>query len=151
MLPEASEPVQKNGSLRAVVTALLLSAVLAGAAHAQIGRRGLGSGLAAACFADYTRLCQGVAPGGGRIITCLNVQADKLSQPCFEALAERGLAFAAALRLCRADFEKLCPGVPTGMGRALGCLLDNRPRLSSGCDRALEAHGFSGDDDRPVR
>jgi hypothetical protein len=96
-----------------------------------------------ACSGDYFRLCPGVRPGGGRIIVCLNSQAEKLSQPCFQALAERGLAFAAALRLCRPDYERLCPGVPVGMGRALACLLDNFQKISPPCRDALSAHGFS--------
>jgi hypothetical protein len=99
-------------------------------------------GLIALCARDYERLCPGIPPGGGRIIVCLNSQAEKLSQPCFQALAEQGLAFAAALRLCRPDFERLCPGVPPGQGRAIACLLDNRSRVSPGCDKALSAHGF---------
>lgn len=101
----------------------------------------------AACRADYFRLCPGVRPGAGRVLVCLNAQAEKLSQPCFQALAERGLAFAAVLRLCRPDFERLCPGVRPGMGRALVCLLDNAEQVSQGCRTALSAHGFSVDDD----
>ena len=101
----------------------------------------------AACRADYFRLCPGVRPGAGRVLVCLNAQAEKLSQPCFQALAERGLAFAAALRLCRPDFERLCPNVRPGMGRALVCLLDHAEQLSQGCRATLSAHGFSVLDD----
>jgi len=106
-----------------------------------------------ACAEDYQRLCPGVPPGAGRVIVCLNAQAEKLSQTCFQALAERGLAFAAALRLCRPDFERLCPGVPPGMGRGLACLIGNIDRISRGCHAALSAHGFGasvGDDLQPA-
>jgi hypothetical protein len=99
----------------------------------------------AACIGDYRRLCPGVLPGGGRIAACLNAQAEKLSQPCFQALAERGLALTAALRLCRADYERLCSDVPPGRGRALACLLDNRSRLSPACRNALSAHALDDD------
>jgi len=123
----------------ALVAAFLF--VAADAAAAQGLRRGPLQPLSA-CIGDYQRLCPGVVPGGGRIMTCLNAQAEKLSQACFQALAERGLALTAALRLCRADYDRLCPGVPVGRGQALACLLDNRGRLSPACRNALAAHGF---------
>jgi hypothetical protein len=96
----------------------------------------------ALCAGDYQRLCPGVPPGGGRILVCLNSQAEKLSQPCFQALAQQGLGTAAALRLCQSDYARLCPGMPPGDGRALACLLASRDRVSPGCDNALAAHGF---------
>jgi len=101
----------------------------------------------AACRADYFRLCPGVRPGAGRVLVCLNAQAEKLSQPCFQALAERGLAFAAALRLCRPDVERLCPDIRPGMGRVLVCLLDSAEQVSQDCRAALSSHGFSVGDD----
>lgn len=121
----------------ALVAALLL--VTADGASSQ-GLRG-GPPLAA-CIGDYRRLCPGVVPDGGRIVTCLNAHAEKLSQACFQALAARGLALTAALRLCRGDYERLCAGVPVGGGQALACLQDNRNRLSPACRNALAAHGF---------
>lgn len=108
-------------------------------------------GVIATCSTDYARLCPGVRPGGGRIIACLNAQAEKLSQPCFQALAQRGLAFAAALRLCRSDYERLCRDVPTGMGRVLACLLERFDQVSSNCREALSAHGFREPDDEAPR
>jgi hypothetical protein len=128
----------------ALLAALLL--VAADTAAAQGLRRGPLQPLSA-CIGDYQRLCPGVLPGGGRIMTCLNAQADKLSQACFQALAERGLALTAALRLCRADYDRLCAGVPLGRGQALACLLDNRVRLSPPCRNALAAHGFDANGD----
>lgn len=140
--------------MRLLQTAIVVLAVLwaghFGDAAAQGLRRIQARGLAASCASDYFRLCPGIVPGGGRIVVCLNSQAEKLSQPCFQALAERGLAFAAALRLCRPDFERVCPGVPTGMGRALGCLIDNKDRISPGCLDALAAHGFEANPDAEI-
>lgn len=135
------------------LVALLGAAILAiaipvpGEAQAQGFRREWGRGPFAVCSDDFARLCPGVRPGGGRILACLNANAERLSQRCFQSLAERGLAFAAVLRLCRPDFERLCAGVPGGMGRALLCLSDNRDRLSQGCGDALSAHGFGNDED----
>ncbi|MDC7786810.1 hypothetical protein PQJ75_19860 [Rhodoplanes sp. TEM] len=138
----------------AVIMALaMLLAAAAGPAAAQSPLRVQGPlrvqarGVIAACAADYRALCPGVAPGGGRIVACLNAQAEKLSQRCFQALAAEGLAFAAALRLCRADVERLCAGTPLGGGRAISCLLGSRDRLSAGCRDALSAHGFEGEAD----
>ena len=43
-----------------------------------------------ACKADYEKfLCAGTAPGGGRIIGCLNKQYDQLSDTCKKALDSR--------------------------------------------------------------
>jgi hypothetical protein len=126
------------------IAAMMLALVAAAPAWAQGPPRGPMQPLIV-CLADYQRLCPGVPPGGGRIMACLNAQAEKLSQACFQALAERGLALTAALRLCRTDYDRLCLGVPVGRGQALACLLDNRARLSAGCRNALAAHGFGAD------
>jgi hypothetical protein len=39
-----------------------------------------------ACRTDLDRLCSGVAPGGGRIIACLQSHAGQLSSSCAQAL-----------------------------------------------------------------
>jgi hypothetical protein len=96
-----------------------------------------------ACTADYFRFCRGVPPGRGRIVLCLNAHVNELTQPCFQALALRGLASANALRACRADYERLCAqAAPGGPTRGLACLLDNAQALSSQCRDALANQGF---------
>jgi hypothetical protein len=35
-----------------------------------------------ACMGDYEKYCEGMAPGGGRIIACLSKQSDKLTPAC---------------------------------------------------------------------
>lgn len=137
--------------LRALTGAALATlALTADMAEAQGFRRFAGRGLAGACASDYFRLCPGVAPGGGRILVCLNAQAEKLSQSCFQALAERGLAFAGVVKLCKPDFERLCPNVTPGLGRGLECLMDNAERVSSPCRDALATQGFDADADAPI-
>jgi hypothetical protein len=41
-----------------------------------------------ACMGDYEKYCKGVTPGGGRIIACLNKEADKLTPACKKVLAD---------------------------------------------------------------
>jgi hypothetical protein len=35
-----------------------------------------------ACKADFEKYCQGIAPGGGRIVACLNKQRAQISGAC---------------------------------------------------------------------
>jgi hypothetical protein len=51
------------------------------------------------------------------------------------ALAQR----AEAMKYCRADVERLCPGVPMGGGRIIACLKEHKMEVSVGCAKALQA------------
>lgn len=42
----------------------------------------------AACQADYDKFCKGTLPGGGRIISCLAKQNDKLADACKKVVAD---------------------------------------------------------------
>jgi Cysteine rich repeat len=42
------------------------------------------------------------------------------------------------LDYCRADAERLCPGVPMGGGRIIGCLKANKMEVSVGCAKAIQ-------------
>jgi len=42
-----------------------------------------------ACKADYDKFCAGIAPGGGKVIACLDAKRDQLSVSCKTALDGR--------------------------------------------------------------
>jgi hypothetical protein len=42
-----------------------------------------------ACKADYSRLCSGISPGGGRVRKCLDDNFDALSTACKQAMSGR--------------------------------------------------------------
>lgn len=46
---------------------------------------------------------------------------------------------AAAMKYCRADVERLCPGLQPGGGRIIGCLKAHKEEVSIGCGKALQA------------
>jgi hypothetical protein len=46
---------------------------------------------------------------------------------------------AEAMRYCREDVARLCPGVQMGGGRIIACLKANKMGVSVGCAKALQA------------
>ncbi|MGY8662663.1 cysteine rich repeat-containing protein [Bradyrhizobium sp. UFLA05-109] len=63
--------------------AIVVAVAFSGAASAQ------SSDPRGACKADYDKFCAGIAPGGGKIIACLNAKRDQLSAACKTALDSR--------------------------------------------------------------
>jgi len=125
---------------------LALSLAQAGAAVAQGMIRVQAPPFRQACIVDYMRFCRGVLPGRGRIILCLNDHVNELTQPCFQALALRGLASASALKACRVDYDRICAHTGPGLNRGLACLLDNAQALSPVCRDALGKQGLLEDE-----
>lgn len=39
------------------------------------------------CGADISRLCPGIAPGGGQLMKCVEAKKAELSKPCAETIA----------------------------------------------------------------
>jgi hypothetical protein len=63
--------------------AIVVAVALSGLASAQ------SSDPRGACKADYDKFCAGIAPGGGKIIACLEAKRDQLSASCKTALDSR--------------------------------------------------------------
>ena len=51
------------------------------------------------------------------------------------ALAQR----AEAMKYCREDVARLCPGMQMGGGRIIACLKEHKEEVSIGCGKALQA------------
>jgi hypothetical protein len=65
------------------LAAFAFAVVLSGSALAQSADpRG-------ACKTDYDKFCAGIAPGGGRVVACLEGKRDQLSATCKAALDSR--------------------------------------------------------------
>jgi cysteine rich repeat protein len=122
--------------------------LLASATQAALGQGippGRPSEVRAACTVDYLRFCRDVTPGGGRVIQCMKLHADKLSPRCFQAMTAWGLAAANAFKACLPDADRLCGHVPPGGGRGLACLMQNTDKLSQPCRDALAGQELFND------
>jgi len=51
------------------------------------------------------------------------------------ALAQR----AEAMKYCKEDVARLCPGMQPGGGRIIACLKEHKMEVSIGCGKALQA------------
>ncbi len=127
------------------------------------------SAIRAACRSDFISHCSGVTPGGSAALQCLQRNAASLSAGCKGALAavSGGGASAGAaaetpaaatpaaapmtmpelrprealaiVRICSADKDVFCAGVPLGGGRILRCLAENVSNVTPSCRAALAA------------
>ncbi len=70
-----------------IACAVLVIPMMA-AAQVTPDMRAQGMALAKICRADFNHLCNGVIPGGGRVLACLQSHAAALSQPCRDALPQ---------------------------------------------------------------
>ena len=67
------------------------------------------------------------------IVSAFSLAAPMSAAP--GALAQQ----AEAMKYCKADVARLCPGVPPGGGRIIGCLKAHKEEVSIGCGKALQA------------
>jgi len=98
------------------------------------------------CGSDITKFCSSITPGGGRIVSCLFANNDKITGQCTFAMFEAGERLAATMAAlgqlakntsCRSDLKQYCRGIPAGGGRLYTCLRSNRATLTDGCRAAM--------------
>jgi len=70
----------------------------------------------------------------------IKILAAALAMLAFSAAhaADAPAAPPAVVAACKADVEKLCPGVQPGEGRIAACMKDKRRQLSDGCKAAIK-------------
>lgn len=98
-----------------------------------------------ACKAEIEKLCTGIAPGGGRIVKCLQSHESELSDGCKAVLAKlrsvtpaMGKGGGSWWGVCEADVQKYCSTVEIGEGRMAKCLKQHGSQLTKECKTTLE-------------
>ncbi len=96
------------------------------------------------CADDVKQFCQGVRPGGGRIVQCLKAHETDLSAACQKRLqtAQSGVQTArtraqAIRQACESDMATLCQDVGSRVGPKIRCLQQHKADLSAACQAAL--------------
>ncbi len=98
------------------------------------------------CGSDITQFCSSITPGGGRIVSCLFANNDRITGQCTFAMYEASDRLAATMAAlghlakntsCRSDLRQYCKGFPAGGGRLYHCLRKNKATLTDGCRAAL--------------
>lgn len=97
------------------------------------------------CGDDIKKFCNGVTPGGGHVVYCLEAYDDKISPKCaFELdeaeldLQEIGDGLKQAFNVCQGDIAKLCGDTQPGEGRISACLASKKASVSQSCVQAIE-------------
>ncbi len=98
------------------------------------------------CANDIKQFCSTITPGGGRIVSCLFANNDKITGQCTFAMIDASVALNATMASlrhlakttsCRSDLRQYCRGIPAGGGRLYRCLRSNKATLTDGCRSAL--------------
>jgi hypothetical protein len=92
-----------------------------------------------ACQADVEKLCSGIPPGGGRVLSCLKANQAKVSPECKQHLAEVAKRVKTVAKACQDDVSKFCSAVKPGKGAVLKCLSENDANLSQGCQEVVHS------------
>ena len=91
-----------------------------------------------ACKVDVEKLCAGIPPGGGRILSCLKANEAQVSPGCKQqvsAIVQKAKELGAA---CEGDIQQFCADAPKGGGATLRCLAWNGSKLSLGCQQVIQ-------------
>ncbi len=92
---------------------------------------------AGACVGDIQTFCQGIQPGGGRMVQCLVQHKQQLSPACKIHIAEVAEQVKEVHQACEDDIMTFCPGVEPGGGRIAQCLKANKASLSIECKATI--------------
>jgi Golgi apparatus protein 1 len=120
---------QKTALIRSALASLVL--MLSAGLALSADRKG-------PCAADARNFCHNVHPGESRIYQCLVSHEARLSPACRDRMQVIREKFDRLARVCGADAEKYCKGVPPGDGRILACLKSHEPELEKACGRTLK-------------
>lgn len=124
----------------AIASLAVTAAATFGTATAQPAQTG------GTCRPEIERFCKDVKPGKGAVARCLAENEAELSPACRESVAQSRRRAVQARRnakalaeACRADADKLCPGLQPGQGRVVSCLVEKKEQVSPGCRKAIAA------------
>jgi hypothetical protein len=90
-----------------------------------------------ACSPAVWQYCQGIAPGQGRLLTCVAARWNDLSSTCRDAVGAANEKMQRFQTACAGDAARLCPGVTAGGGKIFGCLKLYEDAVSSACRAAM--------------
>jgi hypothetical protein len=71
----------------------------------------------------------------GQLTIAVTLSILALASSGSSALAQQ----AEAMKYCKADVARLCPGVQMGGGRIIACLKEHKMEVSVGCAKAIQA------------
>ena len=83
------------------------------------------------CAVDIKSLCAGIAPGGGRVLACLQSHISGLSVGCSSILSKA----AWTAKECAADIQHFCPDAK--VGTIADCMRPHLGEASAQCRSAL--------------
>jgi hypothetical protein len=88
--------------------------------------------ISTSCHTDVQTFCQGLTPGGGKVVRCLGQNVMSVSAAC------RGTMLSAMNDVCGQDISRLCPGVSANDPAAGSCLQAHAAELKGTCKSAAD-------------
>jgi len=90
------------------------------------------------CAEEQRTLCGAIAPGEGRVQSCLRARWGELSPTCRQGLDRSAAAAELQIIECEADLFRFCSKVPGQHQATLACLVENRSALTPTCRAAVD-------------
>lgn len=89
------------------------------------------------CREDAARFCADIAPGDGRIFSCLAGRLPELSPACRDRVEKIQRRARKVFKSCSDDVARFCSNVRPERGAILRCLRQNRDVLSQECRTSI--------------